>query len=70
MTLTWANPTGKVDGDNVYRDGTKIAWPGWPNPVVTTYTDSNVAAGSHTYKVAAYNGYGQGPTVSVQVTVA
>jgi hypothetical protein len=70
VTLTWTNPTGKVDGDNVYRDNMKIAWPGWPNPVVTSYTDSNVAAGSHTYQVAAYNGYGQGPVVSVTVTVA
>jgi hypothetical protein len=44
----------------VFRDGVKIASVGYPNPAVTTYTDTGVPEGSHTYAVAAYNQNGDG----------
>ena len=49
--------------------GREIAWPGWPSAVVTSYSDTNVAAGSHTYYVAAFNSRGMG-TASHGVTVS
>jgi hypothetical protein len=68
VTLSWVNPPGDCGiglpgpcGDDVFRDGVKIASVGYPNPVVTTYTDMNVPGGSHTYAVAAYNENGDGP---------
>ena len=68
VTLTWTNQAG-TQGDDVFRDGQEIAWPGWPNPVIQSYTDAGVASGTHTYTVAAYNGSGLGPhTGSVTVT--
>jgi GH35 family endo-1,4-beta-xylanase len=64
VTLSWANPSG-AQGDNVYRDGTKIASPG----LVTSYQNTNVAAGSHTYYVTAYNSAGESvPSASVAVS--
>ena len=51
---------GATLGDDVFRDGQEIAWPGWPSPVVTSYQDTNVAPGTHTYYVAAYNSSGVG----------
>ncbi len=70
VIVTWVNPAG-VQGDNVFRDGVKIGWPGWPNPVVTSFTDRSVSAGTHRYTVAGYNSSGQGPvSVTVVVTVA
>ena len=61
MTVTWTNKPGTL-GDDVFRDGHEIAWPGWPSPVVTSFRDTNVTAGSHTYYVAGFNsraiGYG------------
>jgi hypothetical protein len=67
VTLSWVNPPGDCGvglpgpcGDDVFRDGVKIASIGYPNPVVTTYTDMNVPGGSHTYTVAAYNENGDG----------
>jgi len=69
VTLTWANPAGML-GDDVYRDGVKVAWPGWPGAAVTAYTDNGVAHGSHTYTVSAYNSAGEGPrSAPVTVTV-
>ena len=63
LTLTWTNPAG-AQGDNIYRDGTKIASPG----LVTSYQDRDVGAGSHTYYVTATDSAGQGPA-SNSVTV-
>ena len=60
VTLTWANPAGTL-GNDVYRDGVKVAWPGWPGAAVTVYADAGVAHGSHTYTVSAYNSAGEGP---------
>ncbi|MGA2037064.1 MAG: hypothetical protein ABSH04_05710 [Acidimicrobiales bacterium] len=68
VTLTWTNPAD-TDGDDVYVDGTKIAWPGWPDPVVTSYTITNAQSGTHTYAVTAYNGGGEGPATSIVVSV-
>ncbi len=69
VTLSWTNGAGTF-GDDVFRDGQEIAWPGWPEPAVTTYQDTGVSAGSHTYYVAAYNSSGVGPgSTSVTVTV-
>ena len=73
VTISWQNGSGTFGGDDVYRDGHEIAWPGWPSPVVTTYVDTGVSPGSHTYSVAGYNSSGVGPqstTVTVTVTVA
>jgi hypothetical protein len=64
VTLSWVNPSG-AQGDNVYRDGAKIASPG----LVTSYQDTNVASGSHTYYVTAYNSGGKSvPSSSVTVS--
>jgi len=68
VTLSWTNGSGTF-GDDVFRDGQEIAWPGWPEPAVTTYQDTGVSAGSHTYYVAAYNSSGVG-TGSTTVTVS
>jgi hypothetical protein len=70
VTLSWANRPGTF-GDDVFRDGQEIAWPGWPEPAVTTYQDTGVSAGTHVYSVAAYNSSGVGKgsrTVTVTVT--
>jgi hypothetical protein len=70
VVITWTQPAGQVDGNNIYRDGTKIAWPGYPNLPVTSYTDSGISVGSHTYAVSAYNPSGEGPlSAPVVVTV-
>ena len=69
VTISWTNRPGTL-GDDVFRDGREIAWPGWPGPVVSSYRDTGVAAGSHTYYVAAYNSSGVGAgSKSVTVTV-
>ncbi len=69
VTISWANPSSTF-GDDVFRDGQEIAWPGWPSPVVTSFQDTGVSAGSHTYFVAAYNSSGVGaPSASVTVSV-
>jgi hypothetical protein len=71
VTVRWANSTSPTFGDDVFRDGQEIAWPGWPSAVVTSYSDTNVAAGTHTYYVAAYNSSGVGTgSTAVTVTVA
>ncbi|MGA2036391.1 MAG: hypothetical protein ABSH04_02260 [Acidimicrobiales bacterium] len=67
VTLNWSNPSN-AQGDDVYRDGVKIAWPGWPNPVVTSFQDAGLGAGTHSYYVTAYDGNGEGPASNV-VTV-
>jgi hypothetical protein len=59
VTLKWTNPVG-TQGDDVYRNGVEIAWPGYPTAVVSTYGDVSMAAGSDTYQVAAYDGAGVG----------
>ena len=70
MTISWVNGSGTFGGDDVFRDGDEIAWPGWPSPVVTTYVDTGVAPGPHTYAVAGYNSSGVGPhSTAVTVTV-
>jgi len=68
VTLSWTNPAGTL-GDDVFRDGSEIAWPGWPNGVVSSYQDTGVAAGSHTYTVAAYNSDGLGAQTAVVTAV-
>ncbi|HLM96576.1 MAG TPA: hypothetical protein VK283_09670 [Acidimicrobiales bacterium] len=69
VTVSWTNRPGTL-GDDVFRDGHEIAWPGLPGPVVSSYQDAGVAAGSHTYYVAAYNASGVGAgSKSVTVTV-
>jgi len=64
VMLSWTNPSG-AQGDYVYRDGTKIASPG----LVSSYQNTNVAAGSHTYYVTAYGSAGES-TPSSSVTVS
>jgi len=68
VTLSWSNPAGTL-GDDVFRDGSEVAWPGWPSQVVSTYQDAGVATGTHTYVVSAYNSSGVGPSSST-VTVS
>jgi hypothetical protein len=71
VTISWTNGSGTFGGDDIFRDGQEIAWPGWPSAVVTTFVDTGVAAGSHTYYVAGYNSSGVGAaSTSVTVTVA
>jgi chitodextrinase len=68
VTLTWAAGTDNrgVTGNDVYRDGTKLASIG----PVTTYTDSAVAAGStHTYAVLAKDAAGNLSPLSAPLTV-
>jgi len=59
VTLSWSNPPSAL-GVDVFRDGSEIAWPGWPSLIVSTYQDANVSTGTHTYYVAAYNSSGVG----------
>jgi hypothetical protein len=59
VTVSWSNRSGTL-GDDVFRDGQEIAWPGWPSRVVTSFRDTKVTAGSHTYYVAAFNSRGMG----------
>jgi len=69
VTVSWSN-AGNTLGDDVFRDGQEIAWPGWPSGVVTSFQDTGVAPGTHTYSVSAYNSSGVGPgssTVTVSV---
>ncbi len=70
VTLTWTNAAGS-QGANVWRDTSTKFWAGgFPNPTPSTYTNTSVPTGSHTYAVADYNGSGQGPlssTVTVNV---
>jgi len=70
VDLSWKNSSGSL-GIDVFRDGREIAWPGWPLPAPTTYTDSNVPSGAHSYSVSAYNSSGVGPSSgTLTVTVA
>ncbi|MGA2519814.1 MAG: alkaline phosphatase family protein [Acidimicrobiales bacterium] len=68
VSLSWSNPAGTL-GDDVFRDGVEIAWPGWPSPVITSYQDAGVTTGTHTYYVTAYDSAGVGPS-SNAVTVS
>ena len=68
VTVSWTNGPNTL-GDDVFRDGQEVAWPGWPNLVVESYRDTNVAPGSHHYYVAAYNSKGVGAG-SLVVTVS
>ena len=70
VTLGWTNGAGAL-GANVYRETTtKFSVGGWPNPTPTTFTNSGVPTGTHTYVVADYNSSGEGPRSSViSVTV-
>ena len=68
VTLSWTNASNTL-GNDVYRDGTEIAWPGWPQLVASTYQDVNVPNGQHTYTVSGYDSAGVGPkSLSVTVT--
>jgi hypothetical protein len=73
VSLTWTNGTGAL-GASVFRDTTTKLWAGgWPNPTPTSFTDTGVSSGTHTYAVADYNSSGYGPTsatVSVSVNAA
>jgi hypothetical protein len=70
VTISWLNGPGTFGGDDVFRDGHEIAWPGWPSAVVTSYIDTGVSPGSHTYSVAGYNSSGVGPqSATVTATV-
>ncbi|HVA02301.1 MAG TPA: glycosyl hydrolase, partial [Acidimicrobiales bacterium] len=58
VTISWTNGS-KTMGDDVFRDGVEIAWPGHGTPV-TSFRDTKVAAGSHVYFGRAYNAGGVG----------
>ena len=65
VRLNWTAPT-LTTSYKVYRDNTLIA----QNITATTYTDSNVSAGDHSYQVSAiYQGVESLKSNSVQVTV-
>ena len=70
VTVTWTNGAGAL-GASVFRDTTtKLSAGGWPNPTPTSFTDTGVSVGKHTYAVADYNSSGFGPTSgAVSVTV-
>ena len=68
VTISWTNAAGTL-GDDVFRDGQEIAWPGWPLGVVASYQDTGVAAGTHSYYVAAYNSSGVGTPASALTVV-
>ena len=63
--LTW-NPVTDASTYDVYRDGSEIG-----TTSSTSYTDNNVASGSHTYYVVAVDstGVASSPSSSVGVTV-
>lgn len=58
VKLNWtANPAEEaVTGYNVYKDGALLAV-----APANEYNDVNVAAGLHSYEVAAVNIWGEGP---------
>jgi hypothetical protein len=59
-----------VYGNDIYFDGTKVAWPGWPGPVTTSFIYTGVAPGVHTFAVSSYNSTGEGaPSAPVVVNV-
>jgi hypothetical protein len=68
VTLSWSNAPGTL-GIDVFRDGTEIAWPGWPGPPPVSYTDVSAPSGTHSYAVAGYDSAGVGPK-SAPLTVA
>jgi hypothetical protein len=70
VSLTWTNGAGAL-GANVFRDTTTKFWAGgWPNATPTSFTDTGVPTGTHTYSVADYNSAGSGPnSATVSVTV-
>ena len=68
VSLTWTNGAGAL-GASVFRDTTTKLWAGgWPNPTPTSFTDTGVSPGTHTYSVGDYNSSGYGPN-SAAVTV-
>ena len=70
VTLGWTNGAGAL-GANVYRDTTTKFWAGgWPSPTPTSFTNTGVTTGTHTYVVADYNSSSEGPRSSaISVTV-
>ncbi|WP_426512919.1 DUF4832 domain-containing protein [Dactylosporangium sp. McL0621] len=66
VPLSWSGATDNVGvtGYRVYRDGTAVA-----TPTGTSYTDTNVPAGSHTYTVTARDAAGYESPASNPVTV-
>ncbi|WP_433063008.1 DUF4832 domain-containing protein [Dactylosporangium sp. CS-033363] len=69
VPLSWTGATDNVGvvGYRVYRDGTLLS-----SPTGTTYTDTNVPTGSHTYTVSARDaaGYDSPSSNAVTVTVS
>nr|BFE57554.1 hypothetical protein GCM10020063_020800 [Dactylosporangium thailandense] len=69
VPLSWAGATDNVGvtGYRLYRDGTLLA-----SPAGTTYTDTNVPAGTHSYTVTARDaaGYDSPASNTVNVTVS
>jgi hypothetical protein len=72
VSLSWTNGAGAL-GASVFRDTTTKLWAGgWPSPTPTSYIDTGVSSGTHTYSVADYNSSGFGrpsATISVNVSV-
>lgn len=73
VTMKWVNGAGTL-GNDIYVDGTEVAWPGGgaspPTPPVTTYTVEGLANGTHTFAVSAYNSSGNSaPCVAVSATI-
>lgn len=69
VVLSWTNngtAPSQTDGNDIYRNGTKIAWPLLTN----TYTDATPGTGTVIYGVTAYNGAGEGPETTTSVTVS
>jgi hypothetical protein len=76
VTLTWSNPTTRTDGSpvtvaqvKVYRGATCSTQTALATiPAATTYTDTNVAAGSYCYAVSALDAGGLESAKSVTTT--
>jgi hypothetical protein len=63
VTLKW-NAVAGADGNDIYQDGAKIAWPGTATGLPrepTSYVVLNVTVGTHVFKVSSYNRNGEGP---------
>jgi len=70
----------RVDGNNAYRNGEKVAWLGYPYPPTTTWTDggqhgninaapgAGLAPGTYRYQLSSYNSKGES-ALSAPITV-
>lgn len=85
VALAWVNGSDPLLGGNdVYRNGAKVAYLGFPSPVQGGWTDTNqapgnvgtpagtgLAPGTYTYQVSAYSVNGEGPKgAPVTVTIS